>query len=239
LGENAFSDKLLVGGQEKMSYILEALKKSENERSREEIPGLGADHSQYCSVREERKPPILKWVLAFIVLLSGVSCLGWWFFSGKQSVEIIDQPLVALIASSPLSVPAELVEPVSPKVQTVVPAQSDEENGVKDGSVRVSSLVSEPVEAIDHVTVPDQDAMMENVDIPLFEELPEAVRNKIPSLSFAGHVYALERAQRMIMINMRVVREGAMVEPDLILEEIEKDGVILRYVEMTFRINLF
>ena len=220
-----------------MSYILEALKKSENERNREEIPGLGADHSRHYSVREERRPPILKWVLVSIALSSVVFCLGWWFFQGKSSPESVDQPLVALLASAPLPVPAEVIKPVSPKAQTAIPEQIHKENDKDDTPVVASLSDPLPVESVESVVVPDP--VPENIDILLLEELPEAIRNKIPSLSFAGHVYAIEGSQRMIMINMRVVREGALVEPDLILEEIEENGVILRYGEVTFRVNLF
>jgi general secretion pathway protein B len=220
-----------------MSYILEALKKSENERSRDKIPGLGADHSRHYSVREERRPPIVKWVLVSIALSSVFLCLGWWLFQGKQSVEIVDQPLVALITPASLPVTTDIIEPVSPKPQTSVQEQIYKKNDKDDAPVVASLSVPLPVESVESDAVPDP--VPEDIDILLLEELPEAIRDKIPSLSFAGHVYAIERSQRMIMINMHVVREGAMVEPDLILEEIEENGVILRYGEVTFRINLF
>jgi len=219
-----------------MSYILEALKKSENERRREEIPGLGADHSQHYSVREERKSPLIKQIFISIVLFSGVSCLAWWFIQEEQSVVNIEQPLALVVSSPPLPVPAEVAELVLFEPQTSEQPQMLIENVV------VEEIVIPPLQVLESVavgTVSVVDPVPEDSAIPLIEELPEAVRDKIPPLSFAGHVYASEKQQRMIMINMRVVREGAMVEPDLILEEIDENGVILRYSEVLFRVDLF
>ncbi len=217
-----------------MSYILEALKKSENERRREEIPGLGADHSQYSSVRQERKSPLIKQIVVFIVLFSGASCLAWWLIQRGQAVETIEQPLAVVIPSPSLPLSAEVTELVLFEPQTAAQAQTA---SVVEEAPVIASL---PVpEAVGVVSVPDADLVPEDINIPLIEELPEAIRDKIPALTFAGHVYAIERQQRMIMINMRVVREGAMVEPDLILEEIDENGVILRYSEVLFRVDLF
>ncbi len=217
-----------------MSYILEALKKSANERRREEIPGLGADHSQYSSVREERKSPLIKQIVVLIVLFAGTSCLAWWFVQREQTVETIEQPLAVVISSPSLPVPVEATELVLFEPQAAAQAQT--EIVVEEVSVIASLPVPAAVEV---VSVPDADPVPEDINLPLIEELPDAIRDKIPPLTFAGHVYALEKQQRMIMINMRVVREGAMVEPDLILEEIDENGVILSYGEVLFRVDLF
>ncbi len=214
-----------------MSYILEALKKSENERKREEIPGLGADHSQYYSVREERRSPMVKNLFIFTLLLFGVAGSGWWFFQGKPSIEVTEEPEAAVVPAPALSAPAETVEAV-PTSQTSIQTTADIPDDVE--ALTEVPVIREPM-VVDSVS----DLVADNFVVPLFEELPEDVRDRIPPLTFAGHVYASEKQKRMIMINMRIVREGAMVEPDLILVEIEANGVVLRYSEVAFRVNLF
>lgn len=65
------------------------------------------------------------------------------------------------------------------------------------------------------------------------------MRAQIPKLSLAGHAYSTSPAQRMVMVNNRIVREGDNIGPDLQLEEITWNGVIFRYKEIQFRIDGF
>ena len=74
---------------------------------------------------------------------------------------------------------------------------------------------------------------------PLLEELPLELRKSIPELSFAGHVYADDAEKRLIMINNRIVREGELVDSGLFLQQITRDGVIVRYETVVFRVKLF
>ena len=75
--------------------------------------------------------------------------------------------------------------------------------------------------------------------LPLFEELPVQVRNRIPELSFAGHAYGDDAGKRMIIINNRIVREGDLISNGLSLEQITLDGVIISYKALVFRVKLF
>jgi hypothetical protein len=54
----------------------------------------------------------------------------------------------------------------------------------------------------------------------------------------AGHVYAKERAKRMVIINNRICREGDLVENQLVLEHIIWEGVVFKFQEIRFRVNL-
>ena len=204
-----------------MSYILEALKKSDKDRKREEVPGLRSDHSFSSPRREERKIPVWRQPVFLILLFITVSALSWLLFLSRQQVETVEEtdPVVAI---TPLPVPEK----------TVVPTPELKLQTNKEVTEAMAEIVAapEPEKPEKPVEVPA---------IPLLEELPPDLKATIPDLSFAGHVYAAEGKQRMIMINMRVVREGDMVSSGLILEEIEENGVVLRYQEVTFRVHLF
>jgi len=51
-------------------------------------------------------------------------------------------------------------------------------------------------------------------------------------------VFSENAAKRMIIINNRICREGDMVEDGLFLDRIIWEGVVLRYQEIRFRMNL-
>lgn len=204
-----------------MSYILEALKKSDKDRKREVVPDLSSDHSFSSPRREEGKTPFWLRPIVLILLCLTVSALFWLLFLGRQQVETVEE-VDPVVAVTPMPVPEK------PVVQT------------PEFKQQINKEVTEVMSEI--VAVPEPEKPEEPVVapvVPLLEELPPDLKATIPQLSFAGHVYAAERKRRMIMINMRVVREGNMVSPGLILQEIEENGVVLRYQEITFRVHLF
>lgn len=75
--------------------------------------------------------------------------------------------------------------------------------------------------------------------LPLVQDLPTSVQEGLPPLKLAGHIYSEDSAKRMIIINNRICREGEMVEKQLYLEQILREGVVLRYHDLRFRMHLF
>lgn len=199
-----------------MSYLLEALKKSDKERQRGAIPDLQTDHSR-PSVRKRRQRAS-SWYLSGItvlVLLCGGG-LVWWQYSpqGAQTDKSLPETVELLVEEEvPRPIPVAKVSP--PRV--VVAAKTE-------------SVVEEK-EAI-----PKANAAFVP---PLLDELPVAIRAAIPDLSFAGHVYSDVPQKRLIIINNRIVREGDLVGDGLTLEKIDYEGVVLRYESSVFRVDLF
>ncbi|MGA7279044.1 MAG: general secretion pathway protein GspB, partial [Desulfocapsaceae bacterium] len=75
--------------------------------------------------------------------------------------------------------------------------------------------------------------------IPLMTELPFTIQAQLPEMKFSGHAYSPAPELRLIMINNAVAREGELIEPDLYLEEITENGLIMSYRGTWFRIELF
>jgi general secretion pathway protein B len=216
-----------------MSYILEALKKSDKERQREEIPDLQADHSLPHGKRQARKPPVLPLLGAMVLVLGSIGTLLWWQSSNDKipqltgGSKVIPTPLPAVQVpkSGPPEVSRQPVEPLSAaKVQVMEEAVNEE----------VAEIVKESTPVAAPKTFEQDPAV-----VPLLEELPPQVRSAIPELSFAGHVYADEAQQRLIIINNRILREGDMISNGLLLERIAPDGVVLRHETAVFRVKLF
>ena len=75
--------------------------------------------------------------------------------------------------------------------------------------------------------------------LPLMEELPLALRAQLPEMKFSGHVFSPTPELRMIMINTSVVREGDLIDADLRLMEITRDGLIMSHKGTDFMVVLF
>ena len=65
--------------------------------------------------------------------------------------------------------------------------------------------------------------------IPSRAELPPALSQALPALAVSGMVYARDPAQRMVLINGELWRQGDTVAPGLVLEEIRAKDLVLRY----------
>ena len=94
-----------------MSYILEALKKSEQERGHGGSPGIQTIHSSSLNYREHRKP-LWPWLL-FVILCVNLAMLVYFVLS-RSDGDVGMQPLVA---SAPT---ATQVIPEVPRQQPVV-----------------------------------------------------------------------------------------------------------------------
>lgn len=200
-----------------MSYLLEALKKSDKERQRGTIPDLQTDHSR-PSVRKKRQRTS-SWyfpgVVALVLLCGGG--LFWWQYDPQsaQTDESLPETVELLVKKeTPLPIPEAKV--TSPRV--VVAADTESVLREERKVVPVADVAFVP---------------------PLLDELPVAIRAAIPDLSFAGHVYSDVPQKRLIIINNRIVREGDLVVNGLTLEKINSDGVVLRYESSVFRVKLF
>jgi general secretion pathway protein B len=58
--------------------------------------------------------------------------------------------------------------------------------------------------------------------------LPDDVRRGLPQLAFGGSVYSDTPAQRMVIINGQVMREGDAVTDELQIEQIRPRSAVLR-----------
>lgn len=242
-----------------MSYILEALKKSERERKKEGVPDLQADHSLPLSSIPSRKP-LARWLAGVMVLLF-IGGGGWFWWQGQegdQPLSLDEQQVPALppaIASPPVPPLASMVsesssEPVklSPRIQEKI--SREVRQAVTEVREQNQPVPVPVVEAAPVIPEEKEEQVHEITDNPLpekhlepapflFEELPAKVRNNIPELSFAGHVYADDAEKRLIVINNRIVREGDLISKGLSLVQITLDGVIMRYQTLVFRVKLF
>ncbi len=100
-----------------MSYILEALKKSDKERRRERVPDLQTDHSPAPSRRLERKSPTNR-LFIIVLLFLAVFAVLYWFLprsaeeaspdSPSTDMSVVPEPAVAAVAEE---------EKISPEMQ--------------------------------------------------------------------------------------------------------------------------
>ncbi len=255
-----------------MSYILEALKKSESERNKDGVPNLYTNHSPSSVRVRQRRAPVFKWAAAGTMLLAGIAAAVF-FWQQRQPEAVLTEvsppavvapvllpvpepvlhsEVAASVPAAPVSntaplprvVPVEVVrESVQAAKNDMVQAnpapQPESETVAVAAEVKTPERDVVPVKKESAVVVPPPPALPVNTDYPLLEELSLSVRDRIPELHFAGHVYSANSSGRMIIINNRIVREGDVVGDNLALQKITSEGVVMQFEDSVFKVKLF
>lgn len=100
-----------------MSYILDALKRAESERSRGQIPGLHAQPMARVALDREERAPIWKTLVFAVITALVLGALAWWWLSSDGPAPAALPPQTAPLAASP-STPAA---PANPPAQVNAP----------------------------------------------------------------------------------------------------------------------
>ena len=72
--------------------------------------------------------------------------------------------------------------------------------------------------------------------IPRLADLPESTRRELPKLAISGSVYSDDPASRFVIVNGEVLREGAKLGADLVLEQIGARELVLRFKGQRYRL---
>ncbi len=69
-------------------------------------------------------------------------------------------------------------------------------------------------------------------------ELPDSIRSTLPELKMTVHSYDQLSQSRFAIINNKMIKEGQFVSPELKLEQITPQGVILSYNDNRFLLGI-
>jgi len=223
-----------------MSYILDALKKSDRERNQGEVPGLASIHDPYpYSPEQQSSGQWKKYLLAAItVILLIPTSASFWYFQ-KESSRSAEKNFTNNKQLDTVTVEKKATED-SPEIKAAETEQKHPPTPVslKRTQEKIIIPYQEAPLPEQQATVIQPPARSGSADIPALENLPASLREGIPELHFAGHTYADDPARRMIIINNKIVREGEKAGNSLRLVEITWTGVIMNYRGQLFKIDI-
>ena len=218
-----------------MSFILDALKKSELERQRQSVPGL---MDTRVSPRRSRLPlwAVALGLLLFVNLLVLTFVLWHKNAAGTPAARPADastahdtSPAVPVTDHfSPLDA-APVYAPEIPVAAAEKPATSAlPSRGASGGPTERAPRHTDPV-------LTAEDAQSDNQEVlPTISETTLSGAQAMPELHLDVHVYATRPAERFVYINMRKYHEGATLQEGPTVERIRRDGVVLNYQGLRF-----
>jgi general secretion pathway protein B len=214
-----------------MSFILDALRKSDAERQRAVTPGL-AD-VRYAAPRSRHSV----WLPVLVVVLAanGVFMAVQWFGRGAEPVG----PESAVTAPEPpVEMPPPEIRPLSresafgePQFEPPLTPESDALLVQEMAEPAPETPAPSPeIAAVSEPIVPASarpSRIIAGDELPTVEQMIGSGALNIPLLNLDLHVYSAQPAGRFVVINARKYREGAQLTEGPTIELITSNGVVL------------
>ena len=216
-----------------MSYILEALKKAQAERAHGAVPGVDAQPVPTIAAR--RPVPVWVWMFALVVVLASSAALYWqgpWNRPDPGAPAVVSRAPEAIVAPAPKagaqadipSQPASTSAPAAAPTAETAPAKPLRKLGE-----RAPGEPAAPSSAPAPVPVPER--------IALLQDLPAQIQREIPTLAINGYIYASNPADRSVLINNRLRREGDSLGEGFVLEKLLPREMVLNYRGYRYRVS--
>ncbi len=222
-----------------MSYILDALRRSQAERERGQVPGLDARPGAVAAVPSAPPGQRWRWVaLATFVLLGAGLALFWWSRAAPPGGLTLPPPLAsaelavpltaAPVPGTPLATPPAMPPAALPTVVSApapLPA-APATNPTRPAAAPTAGAAPMPAPA---ASTPAR--------TPLAALTP-AQRRELPPLAIGGSIWSDSALGRFVIVNGQVVREGESAAPGVVVERIEPKAVLLRWRDLRLELPL-
>ena len=228
-----------------MSYILDALKKSEQERELVRmLRTAGTSYHFWIPTRRRIWPVIIG-----LALLTGITLTALRFWPPADSSH------AASAARSAATAPTTSNE-VS-KAPAIVPESRQTTIGVEHSKATTDDLAAQlqftsaqqpPAIAKPHATpvvvakttAPKTGLVnpkpVDPATVPFLREMPNEFQRKLPELVVNVHLYSANEAENLVYINNQQLRRGEQLKGGIRVEEIVPEGVVLSYAGTLFKL---
>ncbi len=228
-----------------MSYILDALKRAESERSRGEVPNIYGPASLTGEAEADGRATGRLGVIASVALALLLAALFWWWWaSGAADSGNAAERVASAVPPVPASV---LPASVLPATVAAPPGQQTEASRPKPYAPTLPPAVrpkpAAPVQPVPPLapvaalaSVAASAAVLGAANpastearVYALKELPGDIRNNLPALRVGGATYSDSPASRMLIINGQLFREGDKLTPELTLQQIQLRSAVLSF----------
>jgi general secretion pathway protein B len=213
-----------------MSFILDALKKSESDRQRQGGPAL---FEVKVAPPRHTLPP---WAVAIAILfVANLAVVAWLLVRHAAAPAEARTQAAPAPAAVALNAPALPVSPaVTPAARSVVSAPAPVEVPAKAPAAATAAESAPNPDDFAPAAEPPPSGSLGRVKrgtdagVPLYEQLATAPGTRLPQLRLDLHAYAERAGDRWVLINMHKLHEGESLE-GVHVERITPDGAVLSY----------
>ncbi len=243
-----------------MSYILNALRKSEQERQAGNVDTLEnrIQDKQQSGTKKTSSGLIALVVLNFIFLVCFV-----WFYTQDQvaadktevlipvkSATMKEKPALKIEEKLVVIIPAIVEQPLEiPQLSIAeqIKSQKAKRKPVNTAKAEIKpslQKVEKNIEAIKQLKpslkqTPDVKVIVDKQqdNIPFLSTLDYEFRRKVPDIDINVYVYAEKQQNRFIMIEMQKYLSGQQIASGMTLKEIRMNSLVVEYKNREFQIK--
>ncbi|MDO8787147.1 MAG: general secretion pathway protein GspB [Sulfuritalea sp.] len=219
-----------------MSYILDALRKSDQQRRLGGVPTL--TYAAVAAVAPERPSMLFPGLLGLTLIIAVGTAIAWL----RPAPVALPEPvsLTAPIAAKPFPLPAAPTKGEADPARHEAPAATVSAPVLAVPSPPRKLSASVATRTRNRSPMADVASMAGADDVSgrkpvASSDMPSSIRKTLPVMSVAVHAYSSTPGDRLVSINGRMLREGDTLAPDLRLEQITPDGMIFTYRGYRFR----
>ena len=213
-----------------MSFILDALRKSETDRQQKG----NAEFANVPTSSERPGTPAWLWVLGLLLAINLVVLAGLWLRADSTT----PQPVaVAVPAASAGVADASPANDFAARVENAKRNAPAREEPLQEAPANPVAAEPAPLPATLPAALPApvRTAPPERAaTLPTVHELRANGRLTIPDLHVDIHVFSEIPADRFVFINMTKHKEGSRLAEGPLIEEITADGVVMQHSGLTF-----
>jgi len=217
-----------------MSYILEALKKADAERALGAVPNIHARPLVTVLPADRLALWQRPWMWLAQMALVLAPAVAFWINAERIAPAV---PVNAALPAQAAPRPAASIPPMAatipvPTIDRAAPPKAAPQEPVKHSTKAepAQSKAGVPMRAQRKPSPPQDEHTVFSL-----HELPEQIQRKIPQLSIDGYIYSDNLADRSVLINKHLLRDGDQVAADLILEKMTPTGIIFNYKGYRYR----
>ena len=204
-----------------MSFILDALKKSETDRQQHgpaEFAGVPTSNGRH-------RAPRWLWVLGVLLAINLAVLLGLLL---RPEVAVTPTPNQAAAVEG--DVFAEQVA----EARRNVPLREEAPTVAPQPSVTSTPTTAAPRSPLSSAAPPARNQSASTASLPMIHEVLADGTVTLPALHVDIHVFAEAPEDRFVFINMNKQVEGSRLAEGPVVEEITTDGVVLNYNGTSF-----
>lgn len=212
-----------------MSFILDALRKSEIERQRQHGPSM----AEFPLARQDRRLPAALVVIGLLLAINIAVVLYFMLRDTDGTTASVAAPAASPAAAPAVSPPAVAAAPPAAAAPGALESQAlAADTGLEPPAVYYELPATEPPDAPDPTLLPDAGAppgITYEDAAPGGDFASVAAATGLPELTVDLHVFTADPAKRAVFINGRRYTQGARIAEGPLVEEITPEGAMLSY----------
>ncbi len=246
-----------------MSYILNALRKSERQRIQSQPETL---EKSILEKNEPQQKKISLWLIVLIIM--NMVFLGFiiWSFAKEDKHEVsskvattiksVEKSASVVKDSEPIARPAR-IKTKKPQLQNSIAEQIKQQKSkvkrvnTKPDKIKLAikankaiekpknllPVIKKPATAVESIKTSDSAEKAATKHIPFLKELAYGFFREVPEVDINVFVYTENKNERFIMVEMKKYIIEEQILPGMILKEIREKSIVVEYKAKVFQIK--